>query len=145
MFTPVTSVQTNRAYAPFAHYVCCPEEAPEALRQQYYEMQSQAIKAGGQVWLSGQIPADAHGNLIKGSTVEKTKAIIQNTEAILKEAGSGLDRVVKVVVYVRDASIMPDFASVYDPAFPHRPARSMVEVSKLPAGVDIQVDFIAVV
>lgn len=40
---------------------------------------------------------------------------------------------------------MTGFASVYDPAFPHRPARSMVEVSKLPAGVDIQVDFIAVV
>ncbi|KAE8167207.1 YjgF-like protein [Aspergillus tamarii] len=94
-------------------------------------MQYQAIKAGG--------------NLIKGSTVEKTKAIIQNAEAILKEAGSGLDRVVKVVVYVGDVSIMPDFASVYDPAFPHRPARSMVEVSKLPAGVEIQVDFIAVV
>ncbi|OGM39384.1 hypothetical protein ABOM_011805 [Aspergillus bombycis] len=108
-------------------------------------MQSQAIKAAGQVWLSGQIPADAQGNLVKGSTVEKTKVIIQNTKAILQEAGSGLDRVVKVVVYVRDASIMPDFASVYDPAFPHRPARSMVEVSKLPAGVDIQVDFIAVV
>ncbi|GAB1201855.1 hypothetical protein APSETT445_000447 [Aspergillus pseudonomiae] len=56
------------------------------------------MPAGGQVWLSGQIPADAHGNLIKGSTIEKAKAIIQNTEAILKEAGSGLDRVVKVVV-----------------------------------------------
>ncbi|KAB8279512.1 Endoribonuclease L-PSP/chorismate mutase-like protein [Aspergillus minisclerotigenes] len=125
-FTPVTSVQTDRAYAPFAHY-------------------SQAIKAGGQVWLSGQIPAGAQGNLSKGSTVQKTKAIIQNTEAILKEAGSGLDRVVKVVVYVKDASIITDFASMYDPAFPHRPARFMVEVSKLPAGVDIQVDFIAVV
>lgn len=61
-------------------------------------MQSQTIKAGGHVWLSGQIPADAQGNLIKGSTVQKTKAIIQNTKAIPKEAGSGLDRVVKVVV-----------------------------------------------
>lgn len=40
---------------------------------------------------------------------------------------------------------MPEFAKVYDPAFPHRPARSMVEVSNLPAGVDIQVDFTAVV
>ena len=129
--------------------------------------QSQAIKAGGQVYLSGQIPADIRGNLIKGSTVEKTEAIIKNTEAILNEAGSGLDRVVKVVVsfecckysptlhlqlilyppqvYVKDARIMPDFASVYDTKFPHRPARSMVEVSSLPAGVDIQVDFIAVV
>ncbi|OGE55761.1 hypothetical protein PENARI_c004G02844 [Penicillium arizonense] len=124
--TLVTSVQTNEAYAPFAHY-------------------SQAIKAAGQVWLSGQIPADAEGNLIKGTMAEQTQAIIQNTEAILKASGTGLERVVKVVVYVKDADVMPEFASVYDAAFPHRPARSMVEVSKLPAGVDIQVDFIAVV
>ena len=47
-------------------------------------------------------------------------------------------------VYVKNASIMPEFAMVYDPAFPHRPARTMVEVSSLPAGVDIQVDFVAV-
>ncbi|RAK78952.1 RidA family protein [Aspergillus fijiensis CBS 313.89] len=124
--TTVSSIYTDKCYAPFAHY-------------------SQAIKAGNHIWLSGQIPADAQGNLIKGSVTEKTQAIIQNTEAILQEAGSGLDRVAKVVVYVTDASIMPEFAEVYDPAFPHRPARSMVEVSKLPAGVDIQVDFFAVV
>ncbi|CAG8149897.1 unnamed protein product [Penicillium salamii] len=113
----VTSIQTNEAYAP--------------------------IKAAGQVWLSGQIPADAKGHLIKGSMTEQTQAIIKNTEAILKASGTGLDRVVKV--YVKDATVMPEFESVYDPAFPLRPARSMVEVSKLPAGVDIQVDFIAVV
>ena len=46
---------------------------------------------------------------------------------------------------MKDASIMPEFSKVYDPVFPHKPARSMAEVSKLPAGVDIQVDFIAVV
>ncbi|KAJ5195864.1 hypothetical protein N7449_006343 [Penicillium cf. viridicatum] len=125
-YTMVTSVQTNEAYAPFAHY-------------------SQATKAAGQVWLSGQIPADTQGKLIKGTITEQTQAIIKNTEAILKASGTGLDRVVKVVVYVKDANVMPEFASVYDPAFPHRPARSMVEVSKLPAGVDIQVDFIAVI
>lgn len=46
---------------------------------------------------------------------------------------------------MKDASIMPEFSKVYDPVFPHKPARSMTEVSKLPAGVDIQVGFIAVV
>ncbi|GFF59942.1 LOW QUALITY PROTEIN: protein MMF1, mitochondrial [Aspergillus udagawae] len=119
----VSSVHTNMTYAPI--------------------LQSQAIKAGGQVYLSGQIPADVEGNLIKRSTRKRT--IIKNTEAILNEAGSELDRVVKVVINVKDLSIMPDFASVYDPKFPHRPARSMVEVTRLPAGVDIQVDFTAVV
>ncbi|BCR86519.1 RidA family protein [Aspergillus chevalieri] len=106
---------------------------------------SQAIKAAGHVWLSGQIPADSQGNLITGSMADKTQAIIRNTEAILEEAGSSPDRVVKVVVYAKDASIMPEFSKVYNPAFPHKPARSMAEVSELPAGVDIQVDFIAVV
>lgn len=62
--------------------------------------QSQAIKAAGQVWLSGQIPADAQGKLIKGTMTEQTQAIIKNTEAILKASGTGLDRVVKVVVSV---------------------------------------------
>lgn len=57
------------------------------------DSQSQAIKAAGHVWLSGQIPADVQGNLIQGSTIQKTKAILQ-------EAGSGLDRVVKVVVSI---------------------------------------------
>ncbi|OJJ99072.1 hypothetical protein ASPACDRAFT_43731 [Aspergillus aculeatus ATCC 16872] len=98
---------------------------------------SQDIRAGNHVWLSGQIPADPQGNLIKGSVTEKTQPLIQKTEAILQEAGSGLDWVGKVVVYVTDASIIPEFPKVYDPAFPHRPARSMVEVPKLPAGVDI--------
>ncbi|KAL6404671.1 protein MMF1, mitochondrial [Ilyonectria robusta] len=134
----------------FAHYVRKPQ--PETT----------AIKAGGLVWLSGQIPADVNGKLITGSVADKTHAIIQNTEAILKEAGSSIEQVVKVVVrtpgllvfmpwslnvtqvYVRDAGIMPDFNAVYNPAFPQKPARSMVEVSNLPAGVDIQVDFIAV-
>ncbi|KAL4940413.1 Endoribonuclease L-PSP/chorismate mutase-like protein [Aspergillus oleicola] len=124
----VSNIHTYKAYKPFAHY-------------------SQAIKSApgtSIIWLSGQIPADANCKLITGSIADKTAVIIKNTEAILKEAGSGLEGVVKVVVYVKDASIMPEFAKVYDPAFPHRPARSMVEASALPAGVDIQVDFVAV-
>ncbi|OJJ36609.1 hypothetical protein ASPWEDRAFT_108748, partial [Aspergillus wentii DTO 134E9] len=106
---------------------------------------SQAIRSPGHVWLSGQIPADANGKLIKGSITDQTQTIIQNTDNLLQEAGSSLENVVKVVVYVKDASIMPEFSTIYDAAFPQKPARSMVEVSNLPAGVDIQVDFIAVV
>lgn len=60
--------------------------------------QSQAIKAGNFVWLSGQIPADVNGTLVEGSIEEKTRVIVQNAEAILQEAGSRLDHVVKVVV-----------------------------------------------
>ncbi|RDW59306.1 RidA family protein [Aspergillus mulundensis] len=111
------------------------------------EALSQAIKTApstSTIYLSGQIPADANGTLIQGSMADKTAAIINSTKIILEKAGSGLDQVVKVVVYLKDARAMPEFAKVYDPAFPHRPARSMVEVSALPAGVDVQVDFVAV-
>ncbi|KAL4929550.1 Endoribonuclease L-PSP-domain-containing protein [Aspergillus undulatus] len=123
----ISSVYTDKAYKPipaFSHY-------------------SQAIKTthgASTIYLSGQIPSDKTGTLITGSVAEKTGAIIENTESILKEAGSGLDGVVKVVVYVKDAEIMPEFAKVYDAAFLHKSARSMVVVETLPAGVDVQVD-----
>ena len=61
------------------------------------------------MWLSGQIPADINGKLIEGTISEKTEAIIQNTEAILREAGSSLEQVVKVVV--RDTLMIPSLRS----------------------------------
>ncbi|KAL4906408.1 Endoribonuclease L-PSP/chorismate mutase-like protein [Aspergillus multicolor] len=126
--SPISVIHTEKTYAPFAHY-------------------SQAIRVApscSTVYLSGQIPAHTNGTLIQGSMAEKTAVIINNTKIILEEVGSGLGNVVKVVVYLRDARTMPEFAKVYDAAFPHKPARSMVEVSALPAGVDVQVDFVAV-
>lgn len=63
-------------------------------------LQSQAVKANGLVWLSGQIPADLQGNLVQGSVTNKTRTIIENTKVILEEAGSSLAKVVKVVVSI---------------------------------------------
>jgi 2-iminobutanoate/2-iminopropanoate deaminase len=59
---------------------------------------SQAIKAAGQVWVAGQIPADAQGNLVTGSIAEKTEQCIKNLKAILEEAGSEIPKIVRVGV-----------------------------------------------
>lgn len=80
----------------FAHYASL---LPSTLLSPYLTPpKSQAIKSPGHVWLSGQIPADSQGNLIKGSMTEQAQAIIKNTEEILLEAESSLENVVKVVV-----------------------------------------------
>ena len=59
---------------------------------------SQAIKAAGQVFVAGQIPADPHGKLVEGSIAEKTKQCCENLKAILEEAGSGIGKVVRAGV-----------------------------------------------
>lgn len=59
---------------------------------------SQAVKAAGQVWVAGQIPADANGKLVEGSITDKTKQCIENIKAILQEAGSDLSKVVRAGV-----------------------------------------------
>lgn len=64
------------------------------------KFQSQAIKANGQIFVSGQIPADPSGNLVEGSISQKTEACCKNIKAILEAAGSGLDKVIKVNVCV---------------------------------------------
>ncbi|XHG05430.1 hypothetical protein AWENTII_008654 [Aspergillus wentii] len=90
----VTPVHTDKSYKPFAHY-------------------SQAIRSPGHVWLSGQIPADANGKLIKGSITDQTQTIIQNTDNLLQEAGSSLENVVKVVMLVLCPSSRPSMMQLF--------------------------------
>lgn len=106
---------------------------------------SQAIRAGGFVFVSGQIAIDpATGNVIGGSAAEQTERVMQNLAAILGAAGSGLEKVVKSTVFLKS---MADFASMnevygrYFKAAP--PARSTVEVARLPKDVLVEIDVIA--
>lgn len=73
--------------------------AQSLVDQELTSLQSQAIQAGGQLYISGQIPADATGNLIEGSIADKTKACCEALKNILEDAGSGIDRVVKVCMH----------------------------------------------
>jgi 2-iminobutanoate/2-iminopropanoate deaminase len=96
------------------------------------------------IFVSGQIPAQPSGELIQGSMGEKTSACIRALKAILEEAGSSLDKVVKVQVFLTD---MKDFAEMneeYGKWFTTKPARSCVAVHQLPKGVNVEIECIAV-
>ena len=106
---------------------------------------SQAVEAGGFVYVSGQIPIDPKtGNVVQADIKGQTKQVMDNARAILFAAGCTMARVVKVTIYIKN---MNDFASVnevYGGYFPvEPPARATVEVSRLPKDVSIEMDFIA--
>jgi len=106
---------------------------------------SQAIKANGLVFLSGQIPLDpATQQLIEGDVAAQTERVLQNITGILEAAGTSLARVLKTTVFLKS---MNDFAAmneVYGKHFSAEPpARSTVEVARLPKDVLVEIDVIA--
>ncbi|HEY6980481.1 MAG TPA: RidA family protein [Reyranella sp.] len=108
---------------------------------------AQAIMAGGMVYCAGQIPLDpATGNIVPGGVAEQTKQVLENLRAVLKAAGSDLDRVVKTTVFIKN---MNDFAAmneVYGRAEyfgPNPPARSTVEVARLPRDALVEIEVVA--
>lgn len=106
---------------------------------------SQAIRAGGFIFVSGQIAIEPEsGNVIGGNAAEQTERVMQNLSAILQAAGSALDKVVRSTVFLKS---MADFASmneVYGRYFTETPpARSTVEVARLPKDVLVEIDVIA--
>ena len=116
------------------------EKAPAALGPY-----SQAIKANGFVWCSGQIPIDPATGAIHAEGIEaQARQAIGNLRNVLEAAGSGLDRVVKTTVFIRR---MDDFAAlnaVYAELFgASKPARSCVEVSCLPKGALLEIEAVA--
>jgi 2-iminobutanoate/2-iminopropanoate deaminase len=106
---------------------------------------SQAVEAGGLVFVSGQIPIDPKsGNVVQVDIKVQTRQVMENAKAILLAAGCGMSQVVKSTIYLKN---MSDFASVnevYGGYFPSDPpARATVEVSHLPKDVAIEMDFVA--
>ncbi|MGD0973773.1 MAG: RidA family protein [Candidatus Korobacteraceae bacterium] len=106
---------------------------------------SQAIKANGFIFLSGQTPLDpATQQLVTGGVAEQTERTLKNLEAVLKAAGSGLDKVVRCGVFLKD---MNDFAAMnemYGKFFKSNPpARSTVQAARLPKDCLVEIDAIA--
>jgi 2-iminobutanoate/2-iminopropanoate deaminase len=107
---------------------------------------SQAIVANGFVFCAGQIPLDAAGSLVAGGVAEQTHQVLKNLRAVLKEAGSDLDRAVKTTVFLKN---MNDFAAMnevygrpeYFGGAP--PARSTIEVARLPRDVLVEIELVA--
>ncbi|MDX5475856.1 MAG: RidA family protein [Bacillaceae bacterium] len=115
--------------------------APEAIGPY-----SQGIVVNNMFYSSGQIPLKADGTLVTGDVQEQTHQVFQNLKAVLEESGATLETVVKATVFIKD---MNDFASineVYGEYFSaHKPARSCVEVARLPKDVLVEIEVIALV
>ena len=107
---------------------------------------SQAIKANGFVFVSGQIPLDpATQQLIEGDVAAQTERVLQNLSGILKAAGSSLEQVVKCGVFLKSMSDFAAMNEVYGRFFTRaHPARSTVEVARLPKDVLVEIDIIAI-
>ena len=125
-----TAVRTEKAPAPF-------QGAPY----------SQAIKTEGLVFVSGQVSLRPdHGEIVGSTIQEQTEQIMKNLGAILEEAGSGLDRLVKTTVFLTN---LDDFQGMNEVYARHvgetPPARATIEVGRLPAGALVEIDAIATV
>jgi 2-iminobutanoate/2-iminopropanoate deaminase len=118
------------------------ENAPAPFQGAPY---SQAIKAGGLVFVAGQVSLKPDLGDIVGDTIqEQTEQVLANLRAILEAAGSGLDRLVKTTVFLQSLDDFPGMNEVYKQHVgEHPPARSTVEVAKLPSGALVEIEAIA--
>ncbi len=116
------------------------DKAPQAIGPY-----SQAVEAGGFVFVSGQIPIDPKtGNVVQADIKAQAKLVMENAQAILEAAGCGMQNVVKAVIYLKNISDFAAVNEVYAGYFPSDPpARATVEVSRLPKDVALEMDFIA--
>ena len=106
---------------------------------------SQGIKSNGFIYLSGQIPLDpATQQLIEGDIATQTDRVLQNIRGLLQAAGSSLDQVVKSTVFLKNMSEFAAMNEVYGRYFTQSPpARSTVEVARLPKDVLVEIEVIA--
>ena len=118
------------------------ERAPKAIGPY-----SQAIQAGDLLFLSGQIPLDPKtGELVKGDIGQQTKQVLENIKEILESQKLGMENVAKVTIFLKDIGNFNRVNEVYAAYFPPpAPARSTVEVAKLPRGAEIEIEAIALV
>ena len=105
---------------------------------------SQAVMSGNLIFVSGQIALDESGNLLDASIEGQTRLIFRNITAILKEAGSGLNKIVKISVFLVNMDYFEAANKVFEEALEQPyPARETVEVSRLPKDADIEISVIA--
>ena len=108
---------------------------------------SQAVKAGNMLFVSGQIAINkATGLIVSSSIPNETNQVMANLEAILKQAGTNFNNVVKCTIFLKDMNSFPVVNEVYGKYFPSNPpARETVEVSRLPKDVNVEISCIAVI
>lgn len=116
------------------------EDAPAAIGPY-----SQAIKANGFVFVSGQVALDPRTGQLVGEDVKaQTRRVLENIKAILEASGSSLDKVVKATVYLKDLNYFNQMNEIYGEYFKENPpARATVQVSRLPREALVEIDVIA--
>ena len=115
------------------------KEAPDAIGPY-----SQAIKANGFVFTSGQIAINPSNGQIEATTIEgQTEQVMKNLDAVLKETGSSFEKVVKTVCFLADMNDFGKFNEIYAKYFTSKPARSCVAVKTLPKNVLVEVECIS--
>ena len=126
-----------------SHQIILTDQAPAPIGPY-----SQAVKAGNTVYVSGQIPLDAAGQLVgPGDVAAQTRQVLRNLSAVLEAAGASLPDVVKCSIFVKDLGNFATINQVYGTFFAEAtaPARETVEVSRLPRDVDVEISCIAVI
>jgi 2-iminobutanoate/2-iminopropanoate deaminase len=116
------------------------EDAPAAIGPY-----SQAVRAGGFIFASGQVALDPQtGEFVPGGVAEQTEQVMHNLAAVLKAAGSGLDRIVKTTVFLADMSDFAAMNEVYGRFFQKDPpARATVEAARLPRDARVEIEAVA--
>ena len=124
------------------HQVIHTDNAPAAIGPY-----SQAIKAGNMLFVSGQVPfVPETMEIVEGDVQAQTRQSLTNVQAILKEAGADFSDVVKTTVFIKDMNEFAQINEVYAEFFgENKPARSCVEVARLPKDVKVEIEVIAVV
>lgn len=119
--TPITATGAPAAIGPYVH----------------------AVRVGDLLFTSGQIPLTLQGDMPEGIEAQ-TEQVFDNLAAVLAEAGTGLDRVVKATVFVTDLGDFARLNAVYEARFTgHKPARSTVQVAALPRGASVEIELVA--
>jgi len=122
------------------HYVST-DKAPAAIGPY-----SQGIIVNNMFYSSGQIPLTAAGELVEGDITVQTNQVFANLKAVLEAAGTSLENVVKTTVFMKDMNDFVAMNDVYASHFgEHKPARSAVEVARLPKDVKVEIEVIAIV
>lgn len=107
---------------------------------------SQGIVVNNLFYSSGQIPLTAEGEMVQGDVKEQTHQVFSNLKAVLKEAGASLETVVKATVFIKNMDDFGAINEVYGEYFSsHKPARSCVEVARLPKDALVEIEVVALV
>lgn len=108
---------------------------------------NQAVSKGNLIYTAGQIPLDKAGNMVPGAIKEQTKQVLENVKAVVEAGGSKLDNVIKATVFLKDLNDFAGMNEIYAQYFKaeNAPARTTIQVSRIPKDSLVEIEVVAVV